>query len=139
MDRNGARLVKFIALLFHCSIALTQTQFLRLLVVVGASRFERPTPCSQGRCATGLRYAPSEPSRLILHSEATISTPMVTVIRILFYIVEEHKYFLNRDQDRCQCSFICISNQVVLRGSAPGSGVCPSMGADRFIPRGPVI
>ncbi len=27
--------------------------------VVGASRFERPTPCSQGRCATKLRYAPS--------------------------------------------------------------------------------
>ena len=31
--------------------------------VVGASRFERPTPCSQGRCATMLRYAPS-PYRL---------------------------------------------------------------------------
>ena len=27
--------------------------------VIGASRFERPTPCSQGRCATKLRYAPS--------------------------------------------------------------------------------
>ena len=26
---------------------------------VGASRFERPTPCSQGRCATRLRHAPS--------------------------------------------------------------------------------
>ena len=30
-----------------------------LLARVGASRFERPTPCSQGRCATKLRYAPS--------------------------------------------------------------------------------
>ncbi len=30
---------------------------------IGASRFERPTPCSQGRCATMLRYAPS-PYRL---------------------------------------------------------------------------
>src|ERR1039457_4613262 len=27
--------------------------------MVGASRFERPTPCSQGRCATRLRYAPT--------------------------------------------------------------------------------
>jgi hypothetical protein len=26
---------------------------------IGASRFERPTPCSQGRCATMLRYAPN--------------------------------------------------------------------------------
>src|SRR5579885_3881827 len=26
---------------------------------IGASRFERPTPCSQGRCATRLRHAPS--------------------------------------------------------------------------------
>lgn len=25
---------------------------------IGASRFERPTPCSQGRCATRLRHAP---------------------------------------------------------------------------------
>src|SRR5271154_1193132 len=30
-----------------------------LLAHIGASRFERPTPCSQGRCATKLRYAPS--------------------------------------------------------------------------------
>ena len=28
--------------------------------VVGAGRFERPTPCSQSRCATRLRYAPTE-------------------------------------------------------------------------------
>jgi hypothetical protein len=27
--------------------------------LVGASRFERPTTCSQGRCAARLRYAPS--------------------------------------------------------------------------------
>jgi hypothetical protein len=26
---------------------------------IGASRFERPTPCSQGRCATRLRHAPN--------------------------------------------------------------------------------
>ena len=28
-------------------------------VMVGAGRFERPTPCAQGRCATRLRYAPT--------------------------------------------------------------------------------
>src|SRR5438034_2297554 len=28
--------------------------------LVGASRFERPTTCAQGRCATRLRYAPSK-------------------------------------------------------------------------------
>ena len=27
--------------------------------LVGAGRFERPTPCAQGRCATRLRYAPT--------------------------------------------------------------------------------
>ena len=26
--------------------------------VVGAARLERATPCSQSRCATGLRHAP---------------------------------------------------------------------------------
>jgi hypothetical protein len=26
---------------------------------IGATRFERATPCSQGRCATRLRHAPS--------------------------------------------------------------------------------
>jgi hypothetical protein len=35
-----------------------------LLLLVGAGRFERPTPCAQGRCATRLRYAPTA---LILH------------------------------------------------------------------------
>ncbi len=29
-----------------------------LILLVGAGRFERPTPCAQGRCATRLRYAP---------------------------------------------------------------------------------
>ena len=28
--------------------------------LVGARGFEPPTPCSQSRCATGLRHAPSE-------------------------------------------------------------------------------
>jgi hypothetical protein len=29
------------------------------IFMVGAGRFERPTPCAQGRCATRLRYAPT--------------------------------------------------------------------------------
>src|SRR5216684_4548033 len=36
-----------------------------LLARIGASRFERPTPCSQGRCATRLRHAPSHLSNNI--------------------------------------------------------------------------
>src|SRR5436309_13536892 len=32
--------------------------------LVGASRFERPTTCAQGRCASRLRYAPSKVTRL---------------------------------------------------------------------------
>jgi hypothetical protein len=38
------------------------------LNLVGARRFELPTPCAQGRCATRLRYAPSS-TRVILHSD----------------------------------------------------------------------
>ena len=34
--------------------------------MVGAGRFERPTPCAQGRCATRLRYAPTFVASLIL-------------------------------------------------------------------------
>ena len=34
--------------------------------MVGAGRFERPTPCAQGRCATRLRYAPTFCASLIL-------------------------------------------------------------------------
>jgi hypothetical protein len=35
--------------------------------LVGAGRFERPTPCAQGRCATRLRYAPTFCASLILN------------------------------------------------------------------------
>ena len=35
--------------------------------MVGAGRFERPTPCAQGRCATRLRYAPTFVALLILN------------------------------------------------------------------------
>ena len=37
-----------------------------LKTLVGAGRFERPTPCAQGRCATRLRYAPTFAALLIL-------------------------------------------------------------------------
>ena len=37
-----------------------------LIRMVGAGRFERPTPCAQGRCATRLRYAPTFTALLIL-------------------------------------------------------------------------
>ena len=38
-----------------------------LILLVGAGRFERPTPCAQGRCATRLRYAPTSMASLILN------------------------------------------------------------------------
>src|ERR1017187_1302608 len=38
-----------------------------LILLVGAGRFERPTPCAQGRCATRLRYAPTFSALLILN------------------------------------------------------------------------
>ena len=37
-----------------------------MIPLVGAGRFERPTPCAQGRCATRLRYAPTGVALLIL-------------------------------------------------------------------------
>ena len=41
-----------------------------LLARIGASRFERPTPCSQGRCATRLRHAPNVFDQLSIASFA---------------------------------------------------------------------
>ena len=35
----------------------------RVAVGIGAPRFELGTPCAQGRCATRLRYAPTETRR----------------------------------------------------------------------------
>src|ERR1051326_603845 len=38
-----------------------------MILLVGAGRFERPTPCAQGRCATRLRYAPTFADHFILN------------------------------------------------------------------------
>ena len=38
----------------------TPGQGRRIAVGIGAPRFELGTPCAQGRCATRLRYAPTE-------------------------------------------------------------------------------
>jgi signal transduction histidine kinase len=43
------------------------TRFKSTRDLVGAGRFERPTPCAQGRCATRLRYAPTGEALLILN------------------------------------------------------------------------
>src|SRR5713101_4579469 len=43
--------------------------------LVGAGRFERPTPCAQGRCATRLRYAPTGEALFILKHFLTRRTP----------------------------------------------------------------
>ena len=43
--------------------------------LVGAGRFERPTPCAQGRCATRLRYAPTCEGLFILKHFLTRRSP----------------------------------------------------------------
>ena len=41
------------------------------LTMVGAEGFEPPTLCSQSRCATRLRYAPTEPSYQLVCDQAS--------------------------------------------------------------------
>ena len=48
--------------------------------LVGARGFEPPTPCAQGRCATRLRYAPTESS---LYRMFHFIHPMVTRLRTM--------------------------------------------------------
>ena len=45
--------------ILHCFFLITHDSPLITFLMVGARRFELPTPCAQGRCATRLRYAPS--------------------------------------------------------------------------------
>lgn len=52
----GERLERVI---YQNSITMEGVKFLKALEVqIGARGFEPPTPCSQGRCAPKLRYAP---------------------------------------------------------------------------------
>src|SRR6266850_6921848 len=41
---------------------------------IGARGFEPPTPCAQGRCATGLRYAP-----VLTGASATLTVELASV------------------------------------------------------------
>jgi hypothetical protein len=43
--------------------------------LVGARGFEPPTPCAQGRCATRLRYAPTENDIPILNQFSLVRFP----------------------------------------------------------------
>ena len=45
------------------------------VLLVGAGRFERPTPCAQGRCATRLRYAPTYAPKARRYVLSCISEP----------------------------------------------------------------
>ena len=49
--------------------------------MVGAGRFERPTPCAQGRCATRLRYAPTLTDYSIVN-QSTVP-PLATLALLL--------------------------------------------------------
>src|ERR1017187_10225600 len=56
VDLEGNHSYKFI----YSGFSRTSSNGRKLLILlVGAGRFERPTPCAQGRCATRLRYAPT--------------------------------------------------------------------------------
>jgi hypothetical protein len=56
--------------------------------LVGARGFEPPTPCAQGRCATRLRYAPTEYhiSDFKLVSLIWFSSPALSNFREEIYI-----------------------------------------------------
>src|SRR5256885_8726238 len=45
---------------YRFSLARPRTGACKSLIMVGARRFEPPTPCTPCRCATKLRYAPTE-------------------------------------------------------------------------------
>ena len=52
--------------------------------LVGAIRFERPTPCAQGRCATRLRYAPTvapEQSGTLLNASRAVKSKSPSAVR----------------------------------------------------------
>ena len=44
----------------QAAVPVYPSHLLKVTREVGAPRFELRTPCAQGRCATRLRYAPSE-------------------------------------------------------------------------------
>src|SRR5438132_8622329 len=52
---------------YHSNFYTSTDGHIPLILMVGAGRFERPTPCAQGRCATRLRYAPTFYASLILN------------------------------------------------------------------------
>src|SRR5215472_4887877 len=54
-----------------------------ILELVGARGFEPPTPCAQGRCATRLRYAPTDET----------GTAIVTELRSLMIVDTGKKRF----------------------------------------------
>ena len=52
--------------------------------MVGAVRFELTTPCAQGRCATGLRYAPTFAGLFILNHFPAFSKLAIAHFRFSF-------------------------------------------------------
>ena len=59
--------------------------------MVGARRFELPTPCAQGRCATRLRYAPSKKQNQYYMAKELnqgFSTPIETCRQNLYQFFE---------------------------------------------------
>src|ERR1700722_14121389 len=70
--RSSAGILSFIYSERYCG---SKNGHISLILLVGAGRFERPTPCAQGRCATRLRYAPTGVALFILKHFWTRRTP----------------------------------------------------------------
>ena len=47
--------------------------------MVGIARFELAAPCSQGRCATGLRYIPLQMTLLVYHIQLALSNNFLRI------------------------------------------------------------
>ncbi len=56
IEQLGFHILAFIYNALPAAFEITNNSF---EIMVGAGRFELPTPCAQGRCATRLRYAPT--------------------------------------------------------------------------------
>ena len=48
--------------------------------MVGIARFELAAPCSQGRCATGLRYIPFQMTLLVYHIRLSLSNKFLNYL-----------------------------------------------------------
>ena len=98
--------------------------------LVGARGFEPPTPCAQGRCATRLRYAPTETTLAILNQFGRIWFRLLR-----FWVRRNHRQAYASPRAKSQfyrpqstalsncCNYIGIGSGCMGPGNVSGSGV----------------